>query len=63
MTKHIKAGVLDVAYEEFGAANATPVLLMHGFPYDVHAYGEVGASVAATGWVRGWLVMLSPFLD
>ena len=49
MTKHIKAGVLDVAYEEFGAANATPVVLLHGFPYDVHAYGEVSPKLAAAG--------------
>jgi pimeloyl-ACP methyl ester carboxylesterase len=41
MLKRVEAGVQSVAYEESGAANGTPVLLLHGFPYDVHAYDEV----------------------
>ena len=49
MTNHIHAGVLDVAYEESGPASGTPVMLMHGFPYDVHAYGEVAPRLAAAG--------------
>ena len=47
--KHISAGVLDVAYEEAGAADGTPVFLMHGFPYDVHAFDEVTPLVVARG--------------
>src|SRR5262245_42888679 len=39
--KRIAAGVLEVAYEEAGAADGTPVVLLHGFPYDVRAYDEV----------------------
>ena len=49
MLKHIDAGVLSVAYEEAGPATGTPVLLLHGFPYDVHAYDEVAPILAAAG--------------
>lgn len=49
MLKHINAGVLDVAYEESGSADGTPVFLLHGFPYDVHAYGEVVPLLTAAG--------------
>ena len=39
--KYINAGDLRVAYEERGNAEGTPVILMHGFPYDIRAYDEV----------------------
>lgn len=45
----VRAGVLDVAFCESGPADGTPVLLMHGFPYDVHAYAEVAPRLAAQG--------------
>jgi pimeloyl-ACP methyl ester carboxylesterase len=35
--KKIKAGVLEIAYAEHGPQDGTPVFLMHGFPYDIHA--------------------------
>jgi pimeloyl-ACP methyl ester carboxylesterase len=38
MLKHVAAGVLDIAYEEHGPAGGMPVVLSHGFPYDVRAY-------------------------
>ncbi|MBX9612642.1 MAG: alpha/beta hydrolase, partial [Burkholderiales bacterium] len=47
--KHVRAGVLDVAYFEAGPADGPPVLLMHGFPYDVHTYAEVAPILAARG--------------
>ena len=47
--RRIEAGVLDVAYCETGPADGTPVLLMHGFPYDIHAYAEVAPLLAAQG--------------
>ena len=47
--KHIEAGVLNVAYYEAGPADGAPVLLMHGFPYDIHAYAEVAPILAAQG--------------
>jgi pimeloyl-ACP methyl ester carboxylesterase len=47
--KTIRAGVLDVAYVEDGPADGPSVFLMHGFPYDVHAYAEVAPMLAAAG--------------
>ena len=35
MLKHIEAGALSVAYEENGSPAGAPVVLLHGFPYDV----------------------------
>ena len=45
----INAGVLDVAFYEAGPADGAPVFLMHGFPYDIHAYAEVAPLLAAQG--------------
>ena len=39
--KYVEAGELRIAYEENGNSNGTPVMLLHGFPYDVRAYDEV----------------------
>jgi len=47
--RHVKAGVLDVALYEAGPADGPPVFLMHGFPYDIHAYAEVVPLLAARG--------------
>lgn len=49
MLKHVTAGVLEVAYEEAGTADGTPVVLLHGFPYDVCAFGEVTPLLVARG--------------
>ena len=49
MLKRVDAGVLSVAYEESGSANAGTVLLLHGFPYDVHAYDDVTPLLVAAG--------------
>ena len=49
LLKHIRAGVLEVAYHEAGPASGTPVFLMHGFPYDIHTYAEVAPLLAAQG--------------
>ncbi len=45
----IRAGVLDIAYLQFGTPDGPPVFLMHGFPYDVHAFEEVAPILAASG--------------
>jgi pimeloyl-ACP methyl ester carboxylesterase len=50
MLKQIDAGVLRVSYEEHGPSSGTPVVLLHGFPYDVHAYDEVAPLLAAEGY-------------
>ena len=44
--QHIQAGVLDVAYFETGAADGQPVILLHGFPYDIHSCVVVAARLA-----------------
>ena len=49
MLKRVEAGVLSVAYEESGAVSGPPVLLLHGFPYDVHAYDEVTPLLVGAG--------------
>ena len=46
---HTRAGVLEIAWLESGPAGGAPVLLMHGFPYDVHAFDEVAPILAASG--------------
>jgi pimeloyl-ACP methyl ester carboxylesterase len=47
--KTVTAGVLEVAYQETGPAEGTPIVLLHGFPYDVWAFGEVTPLLAAQG--------------
>lgn len=47
--RHVQASVLDVALYEAGPADGPPVFLMHGFPYDIHAYAEVAPLLAAKG--------------
>lgn len=47
--RQISAGLLDVALYETGPADGPPVFLMHGFPYDIHAYAEVAPILAAQG--------------
>jgi len=49
MFKTIKAGVLDIAYEDHGRADGWPCILGHGFPYDVHAYADVAPALAEAG--------------
>ncbi|MEJ0087283.1 MAG: alpha/beta hydrolase [Pseudomonadota bacterium] len=48
--QRIEAGVLDVSYAEAGPANGTPVLLLHGWPYDIHTYVDVAPILAAAGF-------------
>lgn len=60
MPERIPAGVLEVAYEESGDPGGWPVVLLHGFPYDVRAYDAVVPALAAAGarvvvpWLRGF---------
>jgi pimeloyl-ACP methyl ester carboxylesterase len=48
--KQIDAGLLNVAYAEAGPANGSPVLLLHGWPYDINTYVEVAPLLAAKGY-------------
>jgi pimeloyl-ACP methyl ester carboxylesterase len=47
--RHVDAGVLNIAYYEAGPANGPAVLLLHGFPYDVHSYVDVAPILAGEG--------------
>jgi pimeloyl-ACP methyl ester carboxylesterase len=48
--KQIDAGVLSVGYAEAGPAEGMPVLLLHGWPYDIHTYGDVAPILASKGY-------------
>jgi pimeloyl-ACP methyl ester carboxylesterase len=48
--KHVEAGVLEVGYVEAGPAGGPAVLLLHGWPYDIHSYAEVTPLLAAAGY-------------
>ena len=48
--KQIDAGVLDVGYAEAGPTNGPVVILLHGWPYDIHSYVDVAPLLAAAGY-------------
>ncbi len=48
--RRVVAGDLEVAYAEEGPADGKPVILLHGWPYDIHAYVEVAPALAAAGY-------------
>src|SRR5215475_4995690 len=47
--KTVRAGVLDVAFYDADTAGGDPVLLLHGFPYDIHSYIDVAPLLADAG--------------
>ncbi|HEV3092429.1 MAG TPA: alpha/beta hydrolase [Candidatus Cybelea sp.] len=48
--KQIDAGLLRVGYAETGPANGPAVILLHGWPYDIHSYVDVAPLLAARGY-------------
>src|SRR5258708_1022675 len=48
--KHIDDGVLSVGYAEAGPADGPPVILLHGWPYDIHSYVDVAPLLASAGY-------------
>jgi pimeloyl-ACP methyl ester carboxylesterase len=48
--KQIDAGLLNVGYAEAGPADGKPVILLHGWPYDIHAFVDVAPQLAAAGY-------------
>jgi pimeloyl-ACP methyl ester carboxylesterase len=55
--KQVDAGLLNIGYAEDGPADGPPVILLHGWPYDIHSYVDVAPLLAA----RGFRVIV-PFL-
>ncbi len=48
--KQIDAGMLNVGYAEAGPSNSPPVVLLHGWPYDIHSYVDVAPLLASAGY-------------
>jgi len=48
--KHIEAGELNVGYAEAGPADGPAVILLHGWPYDIHSYVDVAPLLASAGY-------------
>ena len=48
--KQVDAGVLSVGYAEAGPGDGPAVILLHGWPYDIHSYAEVTPLLAAAGY-------------
>src|ERR1041385_4646733 len=48
--KQIEAGELSIGYAELGATDAPAVILLHGWPYDIHAFADVAPLLAAQGY-------------
>jgi pimeloyl-ACP methyl ester carboxylesterase len=58
--QQIDAGVLNIGYAEAGPTDGPAVILLHGWPYDIHSYVDVAPLLASTGYrvivpyVRGY---------
>jgi pimeloyl-ACP methyl ester carboxylesterase len=48
--KHIEAGLLNIGFADVGPPDGPPVLLLHGWPYDIHTYVDVAPLLAAKGY-------------
>src|SRR5258705_13475709 len=48
--KQVDAGALNVGYAEGGPADGPPVILLHGWPSDIHSYVDVAPLLAARGY-------------
>jgi pimeloyl-ACP methyl ester carboxylesterase len=48
--KQIDAGVLNIGYAEAGPANGPAVILLHGWPYDIHSFVDVAPMLAGAGY-------------
>ncbi|MEO6216690.1 MAG: alpha/beta hydrolase [Sphingomonas sp.] len=48
--KQVHAGPLEIGYAEAGPANGPAVILLHGWPYDIHSFVDVAPVLAAAGY-------------
>jgi pimeloyl-ACP methyl ester carboxylesterase len=48
--KQVDAGLLNVGYAETGPSNGRAVILLHGWPYDIHSYVDVAPLLASAGY-------------
>ena len=48
--RQVAAGALNVGYVEVGPADGVAVILLHGWPYDIHSFAEVAPLLAAAGY-------------
>src|SRR5712671_3674092 len=48
--KQVDAGLLNVGYAEAGPTNGPAVILLHGWPYDIHSYVDVAPLLASAGY-------------
>src|SRR5215475_10287584 len=48
--KQVDAGVLNVGYAEAGPADGPAVILLHGWPYDIHSFVDVAPALAQAGY-------------
>ena len=48
--KQIEAGVLNIGYAEAGPADGPPVILLHGWPYDIYSFVDVAPLLASQGY-------------
>ncbi|MGW7664525.1 alpha/beta fold hydrolase [Streptomyces sp. NPDC054756] len=48
--RRVSTDILDIAYYEAGPTDGDTVLLLHGFPYDIHSYAEVAPRLADSGF-------------
>jgi pimeloyl-ACP methyl ester carboxylesterase len=48
--KQVNAGLLNIGYAEAGPGNGPPVVLLHGWPYDIHSFVDVAPALASAGY-------------
>jgi len=48
--RSVRTDLLDISYAEYGAAGGPTVILLHGWPYDIHAFEQVAPQLAAQGY-------------
>ncbi|AOJ89507.1 alpha/beta hydrolase [Burkholderia sp. MSMB0856] len=48
--KQVNAGLLNIGYAEVGPADGPPVILLHGWPYDIHSFVDVAPALGAKGY-------------